>query len=47
MIAGTKTCINRIESEIEAAKIHDRIVLASGVTDKPLNFKWQPKSTAT
>ncbi len=46
-IDGTQTSFSGIKSEIEAAKIADRIVLASGVTDKPLNFKWQAKSTAT
>jgi hypothetical protein len=30
------------KSEIKAAKIYDRIVLATGST-KPLNFEWQRK----
>jgi hypothetical protein len=34
------------ESEIEAAKIYDRIVLATG-SSKPLNFEWQRKPTST
>ncbi len=46
-IDGTRTHFTGIKSEIEAAKIHDRFVLASGVTDKPLNFQWQAKSTAS
>ncbi len=29
--------------EIEAAKSYDRLVLASGRTDLPMNFVWQPK----
>ena len=33
-------------SEIEAAKIYDRIVLATGST-KPLNFEWQRKPNST
>jgi hypothetical protein len=46
VIAGTRHLHCHIKSEIEAAKIADRVVLASGVTNKPLNFKWQPKPTA-
>jgi hypothetical protein len=34
------------ESEIEAAKTYDRIVLATG-SSKPLNFEWQRKPTST
>jgi hypothetical protein len=34
------------ESEVEAAKIYDRIVLATG-SSKPLNFEWQRKPTST
>jgi hypothetical protein len=34
------------KSEIEAAKIYDRIVLATGST-KPLNFEWQRKPNST
>jgi hypothetical protein len=45
-IAGTRHRHHHIKSEIEAAQIADRIVLASGVKDKPLNFKWQPKPIA-
>ena len=33
------------ESELEAAKIYDRIVLATG-SSKPLNFEWQRKPTS-
>ena len=34
------------KSEIEAAKIYDRIVLATG-SNNPLNFEWKLKPTST
>jgi hypothetical protein len=44
-IDGTSYQVS-VESEVEAAKIYDRIVLATG-SSKPLNFEWQRKPTST